>query len=392
MDKNIFQRFPEIGYQILSDLDLPTLMNCRLVCISWYNFLENPYFWLKKLKEEGQPSETELAWKNLITKSIEFGFEEQIFAKCLRMKFQQYVERKSYNQRFQDKVIFWLKCPPLHTASLYGQIEVVKLIYQFQLDFNRPLFSGIRQRYLQTEYFEVPIFAAIANNHTEVAKFLANTSTELQNPSVNFHGLPPIYMAIQQKNLDLVKFLVPRTQNLNQIYGNAYQTSLIHASIKSDCKILKYLISIPGVNPNVLDRNGETALQLLCRKNFISRLKIPYEDILEMIRILAPLADNNHFVGLVEPPLHCAVEGGSIEILKILVNFLDVNVKDYDGHLPVDVAVCYNNIDAIKILAPITKELRTLSMFKYFCKDDPRPLDLLKSFIEERNKMSAISR
>ena len=74
------------------------------------------------------------------------------------------------------------------------------------------------------------------------------------------------------------------------------------------------------------------------------------------------------------------------------MNFLDVNVKDYDGHLPVDVAVCYNNIDAIKILAPITKELRTLSMFKYFCKDDPRPLDLLKSFIEERNKMPASKR
>ena len=52
MDKNIFQRFPKIGDQIMSQLDLPTLLNCTLVCKDWNSFLNDPYFWLKKLKEE----------------------------------------------------------------------------------------------------------------------------------------------------------------------------------------------------------------------------------------------------------------------------------------------------------------------------------------------------
>ena len=83
MDKSLFQRFPEIGYQILKTLDLTTLLNCRLVCKDWYNYQQDPFFWLKKLREVGQPREIELAWKNLITKSMKIGVEKHIFAGCL---------------------------------------------------------------------------------------------------------------------------------------------------------------------------------------------------------------------------------------------------------------------------------------------------------------------
>ena len=74
-----FENHPEIGEKIFSFLDSKTLLNCQLVCQDWKHFLENPYFWLKKLKEIGQPSEIDTAWKDLIAKSSDFGVSKNIF-------------------------------------------------------------------------------------------------------------------------------------------------------------------------------------------------------------------------------------------------------------------------------------------------------------------------
>ena len=93
MNKMIqFENHPEIGEFIFSHLDLSSLLNCQNVCQDWKQVLENPYFWLKKLKDVGQPEEIENAWKNLITKSPNFGISKNIFAKCLQCKFKDFTE------------------------------------------------------------------------------------------------------------------------------------------------------------------------------------------------------------------------------------------------------------------------------------------------------------
>ena len=398
MDQNIFQRFPKIGDKIVSGLDLPTLLNCTLVCKDWNRFLNNPFFWLKKLQDVGQPREIEEAWKILIKKSEEIGVEKQSFTKCLKRKFQHFVESKSQDPKIHMDATIWMKFPPLHTASLYGEIEIVKLIYHFELDFNRPIHSG---RYKgkkfgpfgnKTEHYEMAIFAAIENGHTEVVKFLANTSRELQSPSINCYNLPQLYVAILHKNFELVKFLVPRTQNLNKLYGmrGCARYGLIHECVRAgDTKILKYLVSIPGFDPNIENDLGKTALQELCRKSFHSDFGIPQEDILEMIEILAQQVDANNPMNfdVTYNPIHLAVTDDSNEILKILVNYLNVNVKNGTKLLPIDVAVRRNQVEAVKILAPFTKDLKIHDICYYPSKDNSESLKLMKSLIDERNRM-----
>ena len=394
---DIFQRFPKIGDLFLSDLDLPTLLNCTMVCKDWNSFLSDPFFWLKKLRDVGQPTEIETSWKNLITKSVEIGVDKQVFAKCLMKKFQHFVEshsKKHESQKAWKKAldtIMWMKFPPLHTASMYGQNGIVNLIYHLELDFNRPLYS---RRYGTNEYYEMPIFAAIENGHTDIVKFLANTSKELQNPSINHFGKPLIYEAILHKNFDLVKFLLPRIQNVNKIYGTdqGVNDSLIHACIRSgDINILKYLLSIPGIDPNIQNSyfgEKETALQMLCRRQFISNLGIPLEVILEMVKILAPLVDANHPMNFDygKSPIHLAVEFELNDILKILVNHLNSNVKNhYADLLPIDVAVLRNNVEAIKILAPFTRELKIIELYYYpHNTKNTESIELMKSLIEQR--------
>ena len=391
MDQNIFQRFPKIGDQIMSQLDLPTLLNCTLVCKDWNSFLNDPFFWLKKLKDVGQPIEIETSWKNLIIKSVEIGVNKQFFGKCLKKKFQHFVESESKGEFAQRDAILWMKFPPLHTASLFGEIEIVKLIYHFNVDFNRPLLTGTYWNGI--ECYEMPIFVAIENGHNDIVKFIANTPREMQNPSINYSAKSLIYVAILKKNFDLVKFFVPKTKNINKYYGKFRKDTLIHACVRTgDIDILKYLLSIPGINPNVKNyRDNQTPLQILCTEEFISWSGLPLEVITEMVKILIPLEDANNpknFDNGVNSPLYDAAENGSIEILTTLLKYLDANVKRRSGLKPIHKAIQRNQIEAVKILAPFTKELDIHENCYHSFIDNSESIELMKSLIEERNRIS----
>ena len=397
MEPTIFQAHPEIIQVVFEVLDAPTLLNCSFVCKSWKQFLETPNFWLKKLREIGQPEKVETLWKTLIAKSEGSEIEKCVFARCLRMKFQDFIkdQGKSESQRKNSMKI--LRCRPIFTAAKLGFVEIVKLIYQLGLDRNHKSF-------LSKDYhnFVMPIFAAIENGHTEVAKFLLETPEEIENPSRNVSRRTPIEEAIRNKNLDLVKFLVPKMANLNDKYhyityigGRSLRkwTRILHHAIQ-DYRILKYLMSQPEIDPNLKNDDGETALQLISNYNHTSKLKIPPGDVAKMIRILVPFANKKEFIsGYLQNPLHIAAKTGNTEALKALLEFFDANEKDVFG-LPLDAAIRYLQIESVKILAPLTKDLKIDEEFSEDTGKMSKILDVLQSTIAERkgvSKMDEIS-
>ena len=218
MNSNFLESYPHLGNKILSKLDVKSLQNCRLVCEDWKLFLDNcnPTFWLNKLIQIGQTPDVTEAWKTLMLKSVEIGVPRKIFSNCLRKKFEQYAQKK-YEKYFAlgSPKKPYLTFPPIYTAAMYGQLEIVKLIYYFQLDFNRPIhYKGYDEfGYYGRDEYSLPIFAAISRGHTEVAKFILSTPQELQNPSVGYHNETPlsVALAIRKKNHDLVEFLAPLT-------------------------------------------------------------------------------------------------------------------------------------------------------------------------------------
>ena len=375
MEPTIFQAHPEIIEKMFDALDSNTLLNCRLVCKTWNQFLENPNIWLKKLEEIGQPAKVELAWKNLIAKSKDMEIERSTFAKCLRMKFTHFMrthKNLSCDRPASCKNLSW---PPIYTAAYIGSLEIVKLIYKLGENCNCRI------------YYVKPIFAAIDRGHNEVVKFLIENSQENLKLLYDANGNTPIMSAITNKNLDLVKFLMPQMPNLKvrnkQIYG------AIHLAI-CDYEILKYLVSQPGVNPNFVNGQMKTALQMLCREDLTSKFKIPPGDIAKMIRILAPLADKAHFSAnmLSETPLQIAAKFGSEEAIKALLEFFDPNEENKNGRLPIDFAISNHNIEAVKILAPLTKQLNeTMSKHREYRKIS-NALDVVQSFIDEREGIS----
>ena len=379
MEQTIFQHHPEIIQAVFNSLDAPTLLNCILVCKNWYQYLETPNFWLKQLKEVGQPIEIETAWKNLIAKSKDFKIEKSIFAKCLRMKLQKFIrdQQISNDPKNVSKDIL-KKFPPLYTAASMGSIEIVKLIYQLGEDYNCAIYLN------NNGCFVMPIFSAIENGHTEVAKFILDTPQEKSNPSFDQNRRTPLQKAIINKNFELVKFLIPKTSDINYD-KDRWETgqSLLHLATR-DYRILKFLMSQPGIDPNLKDCKNRTPLQMLSDYYYTTRMKIPPGDVAKMIRIIAPLANmEDLYSGSGNSPLHIAAESGSTEALETLLEFFDPNEPDNKG-LPIEGAIKNLHIECVKILAPLTEELKIEEKFSTSTKKMAEVFNVLQSVINER--------
>ena len=135
-------------------------------------------------------------------------------------------------------------------------------------------------------------------------------------------------------------------------------------------------------------KNGDrhTALQMLSDYSRTSYMKIPPGDIAKMIRILAPLANKEElYSGYCKSPLHIAADSGNVEALKALLEFFDANKKDWFG-LPIDAAIPNLHIECVRILAPLTKELKIDEKFNTSTRKMSDVLNVLQSVIDERKR------
>ena len=173
-------------------------------------------------------------------------------------------------------------------------------------------------------------------------------------------------------------------------YFNAQWRLAADARSASKQRVFLYLMSLQEISLFVDKFVWVVALYRICAKDFWSKSLVPEEDIIEMVKIIAPLVDKNlpsHTGKL----MSMAIEYGKIEILKILVKYFDVNVKlDVrlaNGLLPIDFAVLKNQAEAVKILASHTNNLRVHQKFKKNFKMNPA-LNMLKLLIKKRNQPS----
>ena len=100
------------------------------------------------------------------------------------------------NQKYSDG------CTPIHYASLYGHLEIVKFLACFTSDANAADKKGV-----------TPIHCAAYNGHLEIVKYLALYTS---NPNAaSQDGTTPIHYAAESGNLEIVKFLAAHTSNPN---------------------------------------------------------------------------------------------------------------------------------------------------------------------------------
>ena len=61
--------YPHIGEKVFGYLtNQEDFKNCLFVCKSWFKILDNPRFWMNKLKESNMPDDVMQKWMDLVLK------------------------------------------------------------------------------------------------------------------------------------------------------------------------------------------------------------------------------------------------------------------------------------------------------------------------------------
>ncbi|KAL9108355.1 MAG: hypothetical protein Q9227_006815 [Pyrenula ochraceoflavens] len=288
----------------------------------------------------------------------------------------------------------------IHAAAANGHLAIVKFLLQNGEDINR----------LSSDKKDTPIMISLLRNHDEVWKFLAKQGADLHLVNKNgwnacFHvaasnnrsglefllnhqvafdtptkaGTTPFHFAALNGNLEIMQRLADAGANINAV-DNDKDTAIRYAVESSKIEILKWLVCHcdrktlfapnghgcnaahcaarsgesealqwlveEGVDPNLVDDNGETALQhALLHGN------------IDCIRWLVDRYPDNLSHPKPIPPLTIAAWVGNIPCIEYLVGkgaeinqVTSILVKVAPEVCPLSLAVARNHFEAAKFL------------------------------------------
>ena len=114
---------------------------------------------------------------------------------------------------------------------------------------------------------ETALHAAVKDNNTEKVKLLL-ADPQIDNNAQNWDGQTPLYMAVQQRRLDIIN-LITNTEDVNVNLPDVHgKTPLIAcAFLYNILDVLSILLSHDNINVNLKDKSGNTALHSAALNN-----------------------------------------------------------------------------------------------------------------------------
>ena len=192
--------------KIFECLDIAGLMNCRLVNQSWKLRLDKPEFWLRKLRQMKSLvlQEPQIKkWRDLIKESKRRNVKGSqvsniIMAKIFRI------------QEFKENQQFEVNYPVIHTAIIYGDVDLVKILAEQDPDF---LNFEIPDYTFQESPKNYLLFLAVESGHNEIVKFMMSKIKGPFSELKNLDNETPLHIAARNGNVELVKFFVTKLSN-----------------------------------------------------------------------------------------------------------------------------------------------------------------------------------
>ena len=195
-----FDRFPHIAEKIFIFMDVNYLQDLRSVCRSWQKIIDNPIFWLTKLKKIGQPAVITKKWKKIIAKAKESEMLDEKIFPALATRF--------YSLNAEDDFLanhFWDDLPII-TALKCGSLEIMDLlINKMDFDVSQKLIHHNIDDYPNSD---LPIFIAMRYENSEIVKFILSKMKKPHRHIRSAYGESLLRIAIVSKSLDILKLLV----------------------------------------------------------------------------------------------------------------------------------------------------------------------------------------
>ncbi len=161
---------------------------------------------------------------------------------------------------------------PLMAASMQGNNEVVELLLQNGAKVNMAVSQGDHSTALtfasQMGYISTAKLLLQAN--IDVATFLHTNIADVNLPGPG--GGPPLLLASQNGNPDLVRLLVEHGAEVDQLDSRS-KTALIHAAQHGHTEVVSLLIQA-GAGVNLASQNGRTALIQASQNGHTNAVKV----------------------------------------------------------------------------------------------------------------------
>ena len=155
---------------------------------------------------------------------------------------------------------------PLIAAARRGHLNIVKyLLSHQQVDIDSQDNDG-----------SSPLMFASFNNRTEVVKFLVQEGANIKLKAKN--GGHAAYIAAQEGNLKILKFLVQNAPDVVDMKGFKGRTPLGGAVIDGHLNVVKYLISQPNVDIDSQENDGSTPLILAAYFNHLNVVRFLFKN------------------------------------------------------------------------------------------------------------------
>lgn len=158
--------------------------------------------------------------------------------------------------------------------------------------------------------------------------------------------IPFILDALKKNNVNLVSYMLnntPWTNNINAPIGYLNSTALIIAAVDGNTAIVQQLLTIPGIDVNKQNEDGDTALILAVYNNRINVVKL----LLAIPEINVNKRNNDGATALM-----FAVQEAHFDILKQLLAMPNINVNRQipDGENALTIAAAKGHIAIVKEL------------------------------------------
>jgi len=226
-------------------------------------------------------------------------------------------------------------------ASKYGHFDIVKYLVENGADLNiqdinenTALMYGVYNsrkvaEYLITQGSNLDIVNNRKCNCLHISSSIGNLviTDILYNQGMNLedidiNGNTPIFVALLNKQYNIVKYLLKKNININLTNNNIEnntKSTLLHICIYYDIseEIVNLLIK-NNININAVNENNETPLKYACKLNKLEYVKL----------LLSKGANPNINSYLNYSCLHDAIDHNNYEMLKILINYnCNYNIK-----------------------------------------------------------------
>lgn len=153
------------------------------------------------------------------------------------------------------------KNTPLHIAAGSGNLELVQLVCQYDVDMNAVNVRG-----------ETPLLLAVQAGNVDVVRFLYERGANIE--IANKDGETPLYKAVERNFIDVATYLLEKGANVNT-KTNIKKTPLMVAAEYGYDELVTLLLRY-GADVHVKDDTGNTALSLAQywkHENIIKQLK-----------------------------------------------------------------------------------------------------------------------